>query len=169
MLTALGLLAELGDLRRFASARELMSFLGLTPSEYSSGDQCHRGHITKAGSRHARRLLIEAAWHYQHAPRVSRRIAAVQPPVPPDVAERAISTQIRLTTATAPSPTTASAPPTPTSVDGVAVGPGSREQLPLPDTVSSCSPRLHNSILSRRRRSMLWCALKRTHLIPGLR
>src|SRR5687767_6542004 len=60
--TALGLLAELGDLRRFASARELMSYLGLTPSEYSSGDQHHRGHITKTGPRHARRLLIEAAW-----------------------------------------------------------------------------------------------------------
>lgn len=59
-LTALGLLAELGDLRRLASARELMSFLGLTPSEYSSGDQRHRGHITKSGPRHARRLLDRA-------------------------------------------------------------------------------------------------------------
>jgi transposase len=94
--TALGLLAELGDLRRFATARELMSFLGLTPSEYSSGDQRHRGHITKAGPRHARRLLIEAAWHYQHPPRISQRIAAVHPHVPPDVAERAFSAQIRL-------------------------------------------------------------------------
>jgi transposase len=95
-LTALGLLAELGDLRRFASARELMSFLGLTPSEYSSGEQRHRGHITKAGPRHARRLLIEAAWHYQHAPRISQRIAACHPHVPPDIAERAFSAQIRL-------------------------------------------------------------------------
>jgi transposase len=95
-LTALALLAELGDFRRFATARELMSFLGLTPSEYSSGDQRHRGHITKTGPRHARRLLIEAAWHYQHAPRVSQRIAAVQAHVPPDVAERAFSAQVRL-------------------------------------------------------------------------
>jgi transposase len=95
-LTALGLLAELGDFRRFATARELMSFLGLTPSEYSSGEQRHRGHITKAGPRHARRLLIEAAWHYQHPPRISHRIAAVHPHVPPDVAERAFSAQIRL-------------------------------------------------------------------------
>jgi transposase len=94
--TALGLLAELGDLRRFATARELMSFLGLTASEYSSGDQRHRGHITKTGPRHARRLLIEAAWHYQHAPRISQRIAAIHPHVPPDVAERAFSAQIRL-------------------------------------------------------------------------
>ncbi len=73
-----------------------MSFLGLTPSEYSSGQQRHRGHITKAGPRHARRLLIEAAWHYQHPPRVSQRIAAIHPHVPPDVAERAFSAQIRL-------------------------------------------------------------------------
>ncbi len=95
-ITALGLLAELGDLRRFATARELMSFLGLTPSEYSSGEQRHRGHITKAGPRHARRLLIEAAWHCQHPPRVSQRIAAVHPHVPPDVAARAFSAQVRL-------------------------------------------------------------------------
>jgi transposase len=88
--------AELGDFRRFATARELMSFLGLCASEYSSGEQRHRGHITKTGPRHARRLLIEAAWHYQHAPRVSQRIAAVQPHVPPDVAERAFSAQVRL-------------------------------------------------------------------------
>jgi transposase len=95
-ITAVGLLAELGDFRRFGSARELMSFLGLTPSEYSSGEQRHRGHITKTEPRHARRLLIEAAWHYQHAPRVSQRIAALQPHVPPDVGARAYSAQIRL-------------------------------------------------------------------------
>jgi transposase len=52
-LTALGLLAEIGDFRRFASARELMSFVGLTPSEYSSGGGRHRGHITKCGNVHA--------------------------------------------------------------------------------------------------------------------
>jgi transposase len=95
-LTALGLLAELGDFRRFSSARELMGFLGLTPSEYSSGEQRHRGHITLAGNTHARRLLIEAAWHYQHAPRVSQRIAAVHPHVPPDVAASAYHAQVRL-------------------------------------------------------------------------
>ena len=73
--TALGLLAEIGDFRRFASPRELMSYLGLTPTEYSSGAQQHRGHITKAGNTHARRLLIEAAWNYQHRPRQSARAA----------------------------------------------------------------------------------------------
>ena len=68
-LTALGLIAEIGDFARFSHPRELAAWLGITPSEYSSGDQQHRGHITKAGNRHARRLLIEAAWHYRHAPR----------------------------------------------------------------------------------------------------
>jgi transposase len=67
--TALGLIAEVGDFRRFAHPRELASYLGITPSEYSSGNQQHRGHITKAGNRHARRLLVEAAWHYRHRPR----------------------------------------------------------------------------------------------------
>ena len=69
--TALRLLAEVGDFRRFATARELMSFLGLTPSEYSSGQQRHRGSITKTGNQHARRLVVEAAWHYRHPPRHS--------------------------------------------------------------------------------------------------
>jgi transposase len=68
-LTALGLIAEIGDFARFSHPRELASWLGITPTEYSSGDQQHRGHITLAGNRHARRLLIEAAWHYRHAPR----------------------------------------------------------------------------------------------------
>jgi transposase len=90
--TALGLLAEIGDWRRFRDPRELASYLGLVPSEYSSGDQRHRGHITKTGNQHARRLLIEAAWHYQHRPRRARR----EPNVPPDVAARAWRAQVRL-------------------------------------------------------------------------
>lgn len=94
--TALGLLAEIGDFRRFSSPRELMSYLGLTPSEYSSGQQQHRGHITKTGNRHARRLLIEAAWHYQHRPRQSARAAKLSPHIPPDVVARAWQAQVRL-------------------------------------------------------------------------
>jgi transposase len=94
--TALGLLAEIGDFRRFASARELMSFLGLTVSEYSSGDRQHRGHLTKTGNRHARRLLVEAAWHYQHPPRRSQRAAALAEHVPTQVTARAWQAQIRL-------------------------------------------------------------------------
>jgi transposase len=70
---ALGLIAEIGDFARFSHPRELCSWLGIVPSEYSSGDQRHRGHITKAGNAHARRLLIEAAWSYRHAPRLRDR------------------------------------------------------------------------------------------------
>jgi len=94
--TALGLLAEVGDFRRFGSARELMSFLGLTVAEYSSGDRQHRGHLTKTGNRHARRLLIEAAWHYRHPPRRRTRTAPLADPVPPAISARAWQAQIRL-------------------------------------------------------------------------
>lgn len=87
-LTALGLIAEIGDFARFRHPRELAAWLGITPSEYSSGPSQHRGHITKAGNRHARRLLIEAAWHYRHPP---RRPAAGPPPT-----DRAWQAQIRL-------------------------------------------------------------------------
>jgi len=67
-ITAMGLVTELHDFMRFASARGLMAFLGLVPSKHSSGGSERRGGITKAGNRHARRLLIEAAWHYRHRP-----------------------------------------------------------------------------------------------------
>jgi transposase len=87
-LTALGLIAEIGDFARFSHPRELASWLGLTPSEYSSGDQQHRGHITHAGNRHARRLLIEAGWHYRHPPR--------RPRTGPEPDERAWQAQVRL-------------------------------------------------------------------------
>src|SRR3954468_19953083 len=86
--TALGLIAEIGDFRRFAHPRELASWLGITPSEYSSGDQQHRGHITKTGNRHARRLLVEAAWHYRHRPRRSN--------TGPEPSDRAWQAQVRL-------------------------------------------------------------------------
>jgi transposase len=95
-LTALALLAEIGDFRRFATARELMSFLGLTVAEYSSGDRRYRGSLTKTGNRHARRLLVEAAWHYQRPPRLSARIKANEPLVPPEALARAWQAQIRL-------------------------------------------------------------------------
>jgi transposase len=69
--TAMSLIAELHDFLRFDSPRGLMAFLGLVPSEHSSGEKDRRGSITKAGNRHARRLLIEASWHYRHAPVVA--------------------------------------------------------------------------------------------------
>ena len=68
-ITAMGLLTELGDLRRFNSPAELMSYVGLVPSEYSSGNEQRRGSITKTGNSHIRRLLIESAWCARHAPR----------------------------------------------------------------------------------------------------
>jgi Transposase IS116/IS110/IS902 family len=67
-LSAVGLAAEIGDFTRFARPAQLMSYLGLVPSEYSSGQTRRQGAITKTGSRHARRLLVEAAWRYRGHP-----------------------------------------------------------------------------------------------------
>jgi len=86
--TALGLIAEIGDFHRFGHPRELSAWLGIVPTEYSSGDQRHRGHITKTGNHHARRLLVEAAWSYQHRPR--------RPDRGPEPDARAWQAQIRL-------------------------------------------------------------------------
>src|SRR6266508_1477653 len=68
-LSAVGLCAEIGDFARFERPGQLMSYLGLVPSERSSGQTRRQGAITKSGSRHARRLLVEAAWHYRRPPR----------------------------------------------------------------------------------------------------
>jgi transposase len=67
-LTALTIAAELGDPRRFATAPSTMAYVGLVPSEYSSGPKRARGAITKTGNSHLRRVLVEAAWHYRHHP-----------------------------------------------------------------------------------------------------
>ena len=72
MISATTFLAEIGDLSRFQSPRELMAYLGLVPSEDSTGDTIKRGPITKAGNRRARRMLVECAWSYQHPPRVGQ-------------------------------------------------------------------------------------------------
>jgi transposase len=84
LVTAVVVLAEIGDLSRFESPRELMGYLGLVPSEDSTGDDVKRGPITKAGNKRARRVLVEAAWSYRHPPRVSRdmqaRVAAAPRP-----------------------------------------------------------------------------------------
>jgi transposase len=68
--TAATIVAELHDFRRFRSPRALMAYLGLVPSEHSSGEGRRLGSITRAGNRHVRRVLIEAAWHYRHRPEV---------------------------------------------------------------------------------------------------
>jgi len=73
-LTALSIITELHDVQRFASPRQLMAYLGLVPSERSSGGVEKRGALTKTGNRRVRRLLIEAAWHYRHRPAVGYRL-----------------------------------------------------------------------------------------------
>jgi transposase len=74
-LTALALLVEIGDFRRFPSAGAFMSYLGLVPSEYSSGKRRSQGGITKAGNSHIRKLLTESAWHYPRAVKESKRLS----------------------------------------------------------------------------------------------
>lgn len=73
-LTAMVLLAELGDLRRFDSPRELMSYLGLVPSEHTSAGRRRQGGITRTGNRHARRVLVEAAWCHRFPARQTRHL-----------------------------------------------------------------------------------------------
>jgi transposase len=72
LVAAATFLAEIGDLSRFQSPRELMAYLGLVPSEASTGDTIKRGPITKTGNRRARRMLVECSWSYRHPPRVGR-------------------------------------------------------------------------------------------------
>jgi len=96
-ITAVGVVAELGDLTRFRHPRELMAFLGLVSSEHSSGPSVRRGAITKAGNPHVRRLLAEAAWAYQGIPRVGRQHLYRQEQLPKVVCDIAWKAQLRLT------------------------------------------------------------------------
>jgi transposase len=92
MVTAVGLVAELHDVRRFRTPRALMSYLGLTPSESSSGEKERRGPITKTGNGHVRRLLVEAAWHNRYRPAIGlplRRRREEQPTWVIAIADRA--------------------------------------------------------------------------------
>ncbi|MCK4294965.1 MAG: IS110 family transposase [Planctomycetes bacterium] len=73
-LTAISIIAEVFDFGRFASARAFMSYLGLTPSESSSGEKEHKGRITKTGNKRVRQLLTEAAWHHRHTYVVSKAL-----------------------------------------------------------------------------------------------
>jgi transposase len=74
-LTALALVVEIGDFRRFPSAGAFMSYLGLVPSEYSSGQRRNQGGITKAGNGHIRKLLVESSWHYIRVVKESKRLS----------------------------------------------------------------------------------------------
>jgi transposase len=93
---AVTIVAETGDLRRFDTPRQLMSYLGLVPSEYSSGSRTLRGSITKAGSRNARRVLIEGAWSYRRIARIGPLHQARLEGLPKTVREIAWKAQIRL-------------------------------------------------------------------------
>lgn len=95
-LTALGLVAEVGDFERFESAERFMAFTGLVPSERSSGEERRQGSITKAGNDHVRRLLVESAWHGRLVPRVGPTLERRQRGRDPLVIERAWRCQRRL-------------------------------------------------------------------------
>jgi transposase len=94
---AVTFVAEIGDARRFAHPRALMAYLGLVPSESSSGQTRHQGSITKTGNKHARRILIEAAWNYRHSARISRILEVRQQGQPKIVRDISWRAQLRLT------------------------------------------------------------------------
>jgi transposase len=94
--TAAMLGAELGDVTRFRSPRELMAYAGMVPSEHSSGGSTRRGRITKTGNAHLRFAVIEAAWHYRHGPRLSKALQARQQGQPAEVLAIADRAQRRL-------------------------------------------------------------------------
>src|SRR5258708_66389 len=96
LVNAASLIAELGDLARFANPRQLMAYLGLVPSEHSSGSSVKRGGITKAGNAAARRLLIEAAWSYRFPARLSRELLLRQESQPRPIPDIAWKGQVRL-------------------------------------------------------------------------
>src|SRR2546429_3810343 len=89
-------IAELGDLTRFDTPRKLMSYLGLTPSEYSSGERRRQGGITKAGNSHARRALVEGAWAYRYPAKVSRQLQLRLEKVPAEIQGKAWEAQGRI-------------------------------------------------------------------------
>ena len=95
-LTALTIAAELGDPRRFATAPSTMAFVGLVPSEHSSGTKRVQGGITKTGNAHLRRVLVEAAWHYRHHPFVGAALRQRQRGAPTTVIAQAWTAQQRL-------------------------------------------------------------------------
>jgi transposase len=95
-LSAVGLCAEIGDFERFAAAGQLMNYVGLVPSESTTGQQRRLGAITKTGSAHARRLLVEAAWHYRPRPRIGKALSDRQAGQPAQAVAVAWSAQQRL-------------------------------------------------------------------------
>jgi len=97
VVSASAFLAEMGDLSRFPTARDLMGYLGLVPSEQSTGEKVKRAGITKAGNRRARRILVECSWSYRHPPRLGKEKLSKVAAAPRDVREIAWKAQHRLT------------------------------------------------------------------------
>jgi transposase len=95
-LSAVGLCAEVGEFGRFQKPAQLMSYLGLTPSQDTTGQKRRQGSITKTGSRHARRLMVEASWHYRRAPAKGQALRRRQDGQPARVIEIAWQAQRRL-------------------------------------------------------------------------
>jgi transposase len=96
MVSAATLVAELGDVTRFTNPRQLMAYLGLVPSEHSSGKTRRQGGITKAGNGAARRMLIEAAWSYRFPARISRELLSRQESLGKPIRDIAWKAQERL-------------------------------------------------------------------------
>ncbi len=94
--TAVTIVAELGDITRFDKPQQLMAFVGLHPSEHSSGSTRRQGGIAKTGNVHARRVLVEGAWAYRFAPKVSRQIQVRQEALPEPIRHIAWKAQLRL-------------------------------------------------------------------------
>ncbi len=96
LITAVCVVAEVGDLTRFTNPRQLMAYLGLVPAEHSSGERRRQGAITKAGNSHVRRMLVESAWAYRLPARVTPIIQKRQQGLPKPVREIAWKAQLRL-------------------------------------------------------------------------
>jgi transposase len=96
LITAVTFVAEIGDVRRFESPRQLMAYLGLVPCESSTGERVRRGSITKAGNTRVRRVLIEGAWTYRFPARMSRLLQERQANLPQIVRTIAWKAQVRL-------------------------------------------------------------------------
>jgi len=96
LLVAVGVIAELGDLTRFDHPRKLMSYLGLVPSEHSSGGHRRRGSITKCGNGRARRLLIEGAHSYRYSANISTDLQKRQEPLSKEIVDIGWEAQLRL-------------------------------------------------------------------------
>jgi transposase len=95
-LVAVTFTAEVGDVRRFSTPRQLMAFLGLVPSERATGDTVRRGSITKTGNTRARRVLVEGAWTYRHPARVTQILQDRLKGLPQPIRAIAWKAQVRL-------------------------------------------------------------------------